>query len=222
MDLNNIMWRCLFGSQKDLSIGDNNVRRFKSGISELVGFRDSENPDLDGLARISTAGDNFYSVDWDTAITPGWTVLQQTRADQMVWQLDSALPPKIEIVSLDKSHVAQMLMLIELTQPGPFQPKTIEMGEYFGVFDDGVLVAMAGERLFAYPLREISGVCTRPGYEGRGFARNLMQLLIARQLNRNEMPFLHVVEANVNARRIYEKMGFKSVRQTTLRKFVRS
>jgi predicted GNAT family acetyltransferase len=80
---------------------------------------------------------------------------------------------------------------------------------------------MAGERLFAYPFREISGVCTRPGHEGRGFARNLVQLLIARQLQRNEMPFLHVVKANINAKRIYEKMGFESVRETTIRQFVR-
>ena len=124
-------------------------------------------------------------------------------------------------MALDENHVGQMLDLIELTQPGPFQFSTIEMGDYFGVFDQGELVAMAGERLFAYPFREISGVCTRPGHEGRGFARNLVQLLIARQLQRNEMPFLHVVKANINAKRIYEKMGFESVRETTIRQFVR-
>ena len=215
------MWRCLSGSQKELSLGGHDVRRFKSGISELVGFRDSENPNLDVLASISKTSDSFFSVDWQGPIASGWTLLQETRADQMVWQSDKVPPPKVEIMPLDDSHVAQMLALVELTQPGPFQPRTIEMGEYFGVFDNDVLVAMAGERLFAYPLREISGVCTRPGYQGRGLARSLMQLLIARQLQRNEIPFLHVVEANVNAKRIYEKMGFTSVRQTTLRKFVR-
>ena len=139
----------------------------------------------------------------------------------MVWRLDTVDAPQIDAVALDENHVGQMLDLIELTQPGPFQFSTIEMGDYFGVFDQGELVAMAGERLFAYPFREISGVCTRPGHEGRGFARNLVQLLIARQLQRNEMPFLHVVKANINAKRIYEKMGFESVRETTIRQFVR-
>ena len=139
----------------------------------------------------------------------------------MVWRLDTVDAPQIDAVALDENHVGQMLDLIELTQPGPFQFSTIEMGDYFGVFDQGELVAMAGERLFAYPFREISGVCTRPGHEGRGFARNLVQLLIARQLQKNEMPFLHVVKANINAKRIYEKMGFESVRETTIRQFVR-
>jgi predicted GNAT family acetyltransferase len=125
-------------------------------------------------------------------------------------------------VPLNENYLVQMLDLIELTRPGPFQPGTIEMGDYFGVFDQGELVAMAGERLFAYPFREISGVCTRPGYEGRGLARSLMQLLIGRQLQRNEVPFLHVVEANINAKRIYEKMGFESVRKTIIRQIVRT
>lgn len=221
LDLNNIVWRSLTGSQKNIALVGKDVRRFKRGISELVGFLNSQSPRLDELEKISRSADVSYSVDWDGPVASGWRVLEETRADQMVWRLDTVDAPQIDALALHENHVGQMLDLIELTQPGPFQFSTIEMGDYFGVFDQGELVAMAGERLFAYPFREISGVCTRPGHEGRGFARNLMQLLIARQLQRNEMPFLHVVKANINAKRIYEKMGFESVRETTIRQFVR-
>jgi len=35
----------------------------------------------------------------------------------------------------------------KLTEPGPFLPRTVELGAYFGIHESGSLVAMAGERL---------------------------------------------------------------------------
>jgi predicted GNAT family acetyltransferase len=55
---------------------------------------------------------------------------------------------------------------------------------------------MAGERMAAPGLHEISGVCTHPAHQGRGYARWLMLKLIRRQLLRGETPFLHVMRAN--------------------------
>ena len=41
---------------------------------------------------------------------------------------------------------------------------------------------MAGERMHAGTLREISGVCTHPDFQGRGLARRLMRKLVRRQM----------------------------------------
>jgi ribosomal protein S18 acetylase RimI-like enzyme len=82
------------------------------------------------------------------------------------------------------------------------------LGEYCGVFEDGRLVAMAGERLQAGCLREISGVCTDPRYRGRGLARRLVTRLIVRQLARGQTPFLHVRCDNFAAQ-FYERLGFR-------------
>ncbi len=46
------------------------------------------------------------------------------------------IDPTVAIESLTVADVPQMLALVELAQPGPFRPRTIEMGDYFGVFDD--------------------------------------------------------------------------------------
>ena len=92
-----------------------------------------------------------------------------------------------------REHAAQALELATLTRPGPFGLRTIELGEYFGYFDGQRLVAMAGERMHAGTLREISGVCTYPDFQGRGLARKLMLKLVRRQMQRNETPFLHVM-----------------------------
>ncbi len=70
-------------------------------------------------------------------------------------------------------------------------------------------MAMAGERMHAGTLHEISGVCTHPDFQGRGLARRLMNKLILRQMQRQETPFLHVMRDNGNAHRLYERMGFR-------------
>jgi predicted GNAT family acetyltransferase len=76
---------------------------------------------------------------------------------------------------------------------------------------------MAGERMFAGPLREISGVCTHPDFQRRGLARRLMLKLVRRQMQRGETPFLHVMTSNSNACRLYERMGFRTYRESVVR-----
>ena len=76
---------------------------------------------------------------------------------------------------------------------------------------------MAGERMFAGRLREVSGVCTHPDFQGRGLARRLVAKLIARQVARGEAPFLHVMRDNAAAHRLYVGMGFRDYRETVVR-----
>ena len=76
---------------------------------------------------------------------------------------------------------------------------------------------MAGERMQAGTLREVSGVCTHPDFQGKGWARRLMLQLIRRQLQRGETPFLHVMRDNVAAHRLYERMGFRDDAETVVR-----
>jgi len=137
---------------------------------------------------------------------------------KMLWE--GAIPANDEApdaVQLGPENAAQALELAALTHPGPFGLRTIELGEYFGSFEGERLVAMAGERMCAGALREISGVCTHPDFQGRGLARRLMIKLIRRQMLRNEVPFLHVMRDNASAHRLYERMGFRDYRESVVR-----
>jgi predicted GNAT family acetyltransferase len=109
-----------------------------------------------------------------------------------------------------------MLDLVERTRPGPFGPRTIELGTYLGVWDDGALVAMAGERMRMPGYTEISAVCTHPDHRGRGLARTLVLTLMRRMLERGDRPILHVAADNVSALRLYEHLGFMRTRLMTI------
>jgi len=103
-----------------------------------------------------------------------------------------------------------MLALTAATEPGPFNPATIQMGRYFGVkTETGRLVAMAGERLKPACFTEISAVCTDPDFRGHGHARALVSFLIALIFSEGKTPILHVKGDNATAVSLYRTLGFQ-------------
>ena len=216
--LDNIVWHALSGPQLRFSAGAADAKRYATGFSPIVGFADQAKPNFDALRPHCAAGEHFYCDGWTGAPPPGWALDAETTMFKMVW--DAPAPERddaADAVPLGSAHAQQAFDLATLTRPGPFGPRTIELGDYFGVFDGGRLVAMAGERMQAGALREISGVCTHPDVQGRGLASRLMRKLVRRQVARGETPFLHVMRDNAVARRLYERMGFAVYRESVVR-----
>jgi GNAT superfamily N-acetyltransferase len=123
---------------------------------------------------------------------------------------------RIEPVLLGSQDAPAMFELITLAFPGFYRPRTYEMGTYYGIYLNRELVAMAGERLCITGLREISGVCTRPGHTGKGYAKALMARLLRDHVAMAVKSFLHVGRSNGRAVGIYEQMGFRTLRSITL------
>jgi len=216
--LDNIVWHALSGPHAEYSAGTHDARRYARGFSPIAGFADPGNPNFAALGNYCDPGDHLYVDGWSGAVPAGWRVDAETTMFKMIWQApDRSADDDEGAIRLGPEHAAQALELAALTRPGPFGPRTIELGEYFGHFEGGRLVAMAGERFRAGSLREISGVCTHPAHQGKGLARRLMFKLIRRQMKRGETPFLHVMSGNSSARGLYERMGFRVYRESTLR-----
>jgi ribosomal protein S18 acetylase RimI-like enzyme len=208
--LSNIVWHSLTGAQSKLSAGTDHIRRFAHGYSQLIGACDQDDPALQELAPFCASDEHFYVLGWSGEPPAGWQVEVDSFVDQYVWH--HAMPTALDasdIVRLDASHVRRMIALTDLTRPGPFAERTIEFGEFYGVFEGDRLLAMAGQRMHAGRLREISGVCTRPDAQGRGYSKRLMNLLLRLQMSRGQVPFLHMMHDNATARGVYERMGFR-------------
>ncbi|MFL9653682.1 GNAT family N-acetyltransferase [Streptomyces sp. PB17] len=154
---------------------------------------------------------------------PTWEPVFSLEGRQMIWSRGTPDGPAAEsgagLVELGPDSVPDMLDLAARTEPGPFWPRTHELGTYLGVRVDGILVAMAGERLRPPGWTEISAVCTAPDARGRGHAARLISTLAARIVARGERPFLHVAETNTGAVALYERLGFRTRRQVTFRGF---
>lgn len=109
---------------------------------------------------------------------------------------------------LGDADVPEMLELVRRTEPGPFASRTRTMGRYLGIRREGVLVAMAGERLHPPGHTEISAVCTDPAFRGQGLAGRLIRAVAHGIREREETPFLHAAATNTGAIGLYEALGF--------------
>ncbi|NML59595.1 GNAT family N-acetyltransferase [Massilia sp. RP-1-19] len=216
--LDNIIWSCLSGAHAKFASGTADARRYAPGFSPIVAFPDPERPNFAALRAFCEPGEHFYCDGWSGAAPEGWRIEAESTMFRMVWDAPVPLVDEAgDAIALRPEHAQQAFDLAMLTRPGPFGLRTPELGEYFGYFDNGRLVAMAGERMAADGLREISGVCTHPDFQGKGLARSLMSKLVMRQLQRGETPFLHVMSANANAHALYLRMGFKDYKETVVR-----
>jgi ribosomal protein S18 acetylase RimI-like enzyme len=216
--LDNIIWNSLTGPQARFAAGAGDARRYARGFSPIVGFRDPERPDFAALAPFCDASEQFYCDIWSGPAPAECRVEKEATMLKMVWEGPMPVCDEApDAIALSAEHAGQAVELATLTNPGPFGIRTIELGEYFGYFDGSRLIAMAGERMAAGTLREVSGICTHPQFQGQGLARRLTSKVIRRQMQRGQTPFLHVMTANTAARALYDRMGFRNYRETVVR-----
>lgn len=211
--LDNAVWTALNGPHRHLGEFAGGAARYRPGVSPFAAVADLADPRCwEDLATLVGPGNSFLITPMPDAPTQ-WTG-GRVRGLQMV---GTAMRGKAEpeAVPLGPDDVPEMLDLVRATRPGPFEPDTIEMGDYFGVRRGGRLIAMAGERLRLPGWTEISAVCTDPEHRGQGLAARLMRHVAVGILDRGETPFLHVADDNASAIRLYEALGFTVRRPTT-------
>lgn len=220
--LDNPVYSALIGDQASFALGHASARRFRADVSPLCGLDEATPRALADLVELVAPGERVGVLTaTPLAVSGAWEPLGERWIEQMV--LDEPAPPGVagsEIVELGPADAGPMAALTAATEPGPWAPRTYELGRYVGIRDGERLVAMAGERLKPEGAIEISAVCTDPDYVGRGYARALMTTLIDATFAAGKVPMLHVKTEN-GAKRLYEKLGFRTrceMRLTVLRR----
>ena len=211
--LDNAVWHSLAGAHQQFAERDGRAARYDPDVSVFGAIGDDTEVAWRDLG--SVVGPSGVAVLFRAEmpqLPKAWTRLDGGRGHQMVLRELTAVDVP-DSRPLGPDDVGEMLALVELTQPGPFAVRTVELGGYVGVFDGDRLVAMAGQRLAPPGFREVSAVCTHPDFRGRGLAAGLTALVAQRILDRGERPFLHHASNNDAARRVYEAIGFRFRRQ---------
>jgi len=216
--LDNPAWASLNGPHARFAERKGRIVRYPVDVSPFLAIPDDFRPaDRADLAALVGPGALVPLAADDLAVSDGWEVVARVDGVQLTGELvpepayGGAFPaePGEDWVRLEAADVPEMLELIERTRPGPFLPRTIELGTYVGVRHEGALVAMAGERLRPPGWTEISAVCTDVAFRGRGLGARLVLDAVARVRARGEQPFLHAAAENTGAIRLYRSLGFR-------------
>jgi ribosomal protein S18 acetylase RimI-like enzyme len=209
--LDNAAWWALGSRHRELARVRGRARAYHGDVSVFAAVETFDPVSWADLAEVlgpSRTGALFRG-EVSLDLPSGWSALGRIPCLQMVVEADGLTPvPPVPLRRLTPDDVPAMLDLIARTEPGPFRPRTIEMGSYYGHFEGTDLVSMAGERLGFDGYTEVSAVCTHPDVRGRGLGSALTHHVASEILARGEQPFLHVAESNTGARRIYDTLGF--------------
>jgi ribosomal protein S18 acetylase RimI-like enzyme len=210
--LDNPIWSCLTTRHAHLARAAPSARRYPASISPIGAVAGDGGDHASALEAVVEVGDDFAVFARSVPeLPPSWETLFASRLLQMVRGDRTPLPEgDIDAVSLGAKDVPEMLALVELTKPGPFRTRTVELGNYIGIREDGRLIAMAGERLWVGDFHEVSAICTHPDAQRRGLARMLIARVANRILRAGETPFLHVEWTNKRAIDLYRALGFET------------
>ncbi len=215
--LDNPIWNSLLTEHSGLALSNHLARRYPAAIGPLSGIPRQSSENYEALRPLAGPGGVIVLFCTETpAPSTGWTLIRGGVLTQMVCDEPRPAPLVLnrgeEFRPLTAANVPEMVALAELTEPGPFRDRTIELGAFFGIFESGRLVAMAGERVHLPHHVEVSAVCTHPDARGRGYARMLIAKVMDEIADRGKIPFLHSFANNYSAIRVYESLGFRQRR----------
>lgn len=207
------IWQALSTRHAQWAEGDGWAKRYPAAVTSLAALRQPDAAAFAALEPLATSG-NAVALFLDAApeLPAGWTVIASGPLAQMVCVAPENAgrhPVSDEVIAMTAADVDEMVALTALTRPGPFGPRTIELGGYRGVRREGRMAAMAGERMRVPGFTEISAVCTHPDFRGQGYAADLVAAVAQGILRRGETPFLHTRPENVAAVNVYRKLGFE-------------
>lgn len=209
--LDNPIWHALSTHQRDFNEGDERLKYFYPEISPFVAMAEWNKADKEYLVEQLPPDRNFFYITAQSPELPsgckrGFTI----KLFQLVCRKHLPFHPAgIQIRSLGKADIPQMIELTALTKPGPFNQRTIEFGNYIGVFEGERLAAMAGERLRFPGYTEVSAICTHPDFAGKRYSAALLSQATAHIIEKGQIPFLHVRHDNTRAINLYEQAGYE-------------
>jgi len=209
--LHNPVFNALRSGDSHFALGNAQVKYFPAEVSPYAGFDSNNATGFDQLHALLPAGRQilFARPEPLEAIPTGWKLRHAIAGVQMIHDGKAPASPSFDAVQpLQAEHIPAMIALTRLTRPGPFASRTIEFGGYHGIFINGALAAMTGQRLHVGNYTEVSAVCTHPDHLGKGYATLLLQHQLQLILAQGQQPFLHVRADNERAIGVYERLGF--------------
>ena len=206
--LDNPVWHSLNETHRNFSINYENLKCYDPGYCPFGGYEGTDDitEEIAGDAKLSS---NFFIVGNKPPIPQGLALKNELVCLQMTIDRSTGVNIEEEIIKLNHTHREALFQLVNLVQPGYFKKNTSLLGDYYGIFKNGNLVAVTGERMKMNDFVEVSAIVTHPGHTGKGYAKQLITHVVNKISDQQNIPYLHVAETNTAPISLYRKLGFE-------------
>jgi len=211
--LKNPVWYSLIETHNKYAIEFDGVQFYNPDICTFGSFLDEAKTTKASINYIKESDNFFFVLENKNPKVLDTRVFLEKKIDGCQMVLNKLMDTTIteEIVLLDNSHVEEVYDLIQLVMPGYYKRRTFEMGDFFGIFKNGKLVSISGQRLQTNHFIEVSSVVTHPNFTRKGLAGQLIYHTTKEILKVNKTPILHTNKGNL-AIPLYEKLGYELTR----------
>lgn len=210
--LDNPVWNSLSESHQKFALEYDGTKFYNPDYCPFGGYLELENTPESADKYASLCG-NFFIVGEKPKILDTLKIVKELVCLQMIVREKIQITFDNEIIKLTKEHKEELFELVNLVQPGYFKTNTFLLGNYYGIFSNKKLVSIAGERMKMNNFTEVSAIITHPDHTGKGYAKQLTSHVVNNIFDEGKIPFLHVVETNLGAIKLYEKLGFVTRRK---------
>ncbi|MGO4906533.1 GNAT family N-acetyltransferase [Flavobacterium sp. W20_MBD1_R3] len=210
--LDNPVWFSLSETHQSFAVDYGSVKFYHPDYCPFGGF-EKGNAISKSIDEYSVMVDSFFIVGEKPELSDQLKLNKELVCLQMIVYNPINIAINEPIIKLTEEHIDVLYKLVNLVQPGYFKKKTALLGNYYGIFKNGELVALTGERMQMNDFIEVSAVVTHPSHTGKGYAKQLVAHSVNEIFKINKTPFLHVIEDNRAAIQLYEKIGFSTRRK---------
>lgn len=210
--LDNPVWHSLSENHRGFSVDYTDIKFYHPDYCPFGGFETGKSV-ANHINDYATLVDNFFIIGDKPELSTQLALKKELVCLQMIIANKIDVAIKEHIVALTAEHRDALFQLVNLVQPGYFKKKTALLGNYFGIYKNDELVAVAGERMKMNDFIEVSAIVTHPLHTGQGYARQLIAHTVNNIFNQHIKPYLHVLEDNAGAITIYKKLGFTTRRK---------
>tara|TARA_R110002051_G_scaffold70772_1_gene127491 strand:- start:56362 stop:57048 length:687 start_codon:yes stop_codon:yes gene_type:complete len=207
--LKNPVWYSLNQTHKKFLVPYDGVQFYNQEVCTFGSFFDDTKTIKASNEYLKTIDHFFFVSEKQTPLVDDNKVFLEKKIEgcQMVLNKLPEVEITEDIVLLTDEFIDEVYNLIWLVMPGYYRRRTFEMGNYYGIFKDGKLVSITGQRMQTNLFIEVSAVVTHPDYTRKGLAKQLIAHCTKEILKEKKLPILHTNKGNA-AIPLYEKLGY--------------
>jgi len=219
--LDSPVWHSLNETHSNFALSYKDVKFYHPDYCPFGGFSSGKNVSS-SIAKYAELANDFFIVGAKPSFRDTLTLKNELVCLQMLLRNKIVTDSKDDIRKLTMEDMGSLFRLVNLVQPGYFKEKTFLLGDYYGIFRHGELVAASGERMSMSRFIEVSAVVTHPDNTGRGYARQLVAHTSNNIFDQGKIPYLHVAETNFIAMSLYKRLGFELRRKISFWHFIKT